>query len=195
MDDMDVKLVRLCPNCGPTSNYDADLKCTACGRATKEEVIAGDVAVVPPAPLAAPPMQQVERVERSKRMCIEYGKEIDVDARFCQYCGMNIPDSRVSETGIVGLAAIGGIFGLHGLGHLTLGRIPMGFLVLFAGWALIAGAVLSYVVGWLPTGETSYFALIGILAVAYILLFVWQVMDANDTARKHNRDYEAHKVA
>lgn len=196
MEQMEVKLVRLCPTCGPTTNYDANLNCLACGAHTKEEVIAGDTGMGPMGPIGpVPVMETTETFQRRKRMCNQYGKEIAPDARFCQYCGIDIPDSRVSESTVTGLAAIGGIFGMHGLGHISLGRMATGFLMLFAGWALIVGAVLSYLKGWVDYGETSYLALIGVLGVAYVFLFVWQVMDAGASARRHNRDYENHKAA
>ena len=111
MEEIEVKLVRLCPNCGPVTEYDADLKCKACGKYTKEEVIAGELAVSPAAAIA----EREGRYEQ-KRMCREYGKEIDANARLCQYCDIKIPDSRVSANTIMAMAVIPGIFGLHGLG-------------------------------------------------------------------------------
>jgi hypothetical protein len=188
MEEMEVKLVRLCPNCGPVTEYDADLKCKNCGQCTKEEVIAGEVGIGPAAAVA----EREERLER-RRMCREYGKEIDMNARLCQYCDINIPDSRVSANTIMALAVIPGIFGLHGLGHITLGRIAIGFLILFAGLALIGGLIACAVTYYYYL-ESAYIALIAILAVAYIFLFVWQVMDASASVGKYNRAYESHKV-
>jgi uncharacterized membrane protein len=71
----------------------------------------------------------------------------------------------------------------------------LGFIALFAGWILIAGALMSYFLGWLEYGETAYIALIAILSVAYILLYIWQVMSTYDLARRRNLDYENHKIA
>jgi hypothetical protein len=138
MEEMEVKLVRLCPNCGPVTDYDANLKCRACGQYTKEEVIAGEVGIGP----AGPIVEREEYMERRRRrVCRQSGKDIADDARVCQYCGINIPDSRVSANTIMALAVIPGIFGLHGLGHIVLGRIAIGFLILFAGLALIGGII------------------------------------------------------
>lgn len=193
MEEQEVKLVRLCPKCGTeTTDYDADFRCSVCGQPTKEQVIAGETGMgpAPPPALAA----EVGRPERKKRMCHAYGKEIDMNARVCQYCGIDIPDSRVTESTTTALAAICGIFGLHGLGHLTLGKIPIGFLILFAGLALIGGIVACAITYWWYF-ESAYIALIAILAVAYIGLFVWQVMDASASARKRNLDYENHAIA
>lgn len=189
MEEIEVKLVRLCPNCGPVTDYDADFKCKACGKYTKEEVIAGELALGPGAAIAG-------REERygQRRMCREYGKEIDMNARVCQYCDIHIPDSRVSSNTIMALAVIPGIFGLHGLGHIILGRIAMGFLILFAGLALIGGLIACAFTYYYYL-ESTYIALIAILAVAYIFLFVWQVMDANASISKYNRAYESHKAA
>jgi hypothetical protein len=192
MEEMEVRLVRLCPNCGSVTEYDADLKCKACGQHTKEEVIAGELPGGPP----GPPMAWEERPsERRMRRCREHGKEIDMDARICQYCGVNIPDARVSENMVTGLAAILGIFGLNGIGHIVLGRMAIGFLIFFAGLALIGGIIACAVTYYYYTMETAYWALIAVLAAAYIFLFVWQVMDANASARKYNLVYENHKVA
>ena len=201
MEETEAKIVRLCvtkgcANYGPTTDYDANEKCNACGKKTKEHVIAG----VDTTPMGAPPPPSWGREEpsepsrRRKRMCHAHEKEIDADARFCQYCGINIPNNPVSETGILGLAAIGGIFGLHGLGHISLGRITIGFLILFGGIALLAGIIACAVQYWLWR-TPDYLTILCVLAVAYIFLFVWQVMDANNSARKHNLDYDNHKKA
>lgn len=189
MEEIEIKLVRLCPNCGPVTDYDADFKCKTCRKYTKEEIIAGELALGPAAAIA-------ERGERygQRRMCRECGKEIDVNARVCQYCDIKIPDSRVSGNTIMALAVIPGIFGLHGLGHIILGRIAIGFLILLAGLALIGGLIACAVMYYYYL-EPTYIALIAILAIAYIFLFVWQVMDANASIGKYNRAYESHKVA
>lgn len=189
MEEIEVKLVRLCPNCGPVTDYDADLKCKTCGQHTKEEVIAGELAVGPTTAIAG----REGRYEQ-KRLCRECGKEIDANARVCQYCDIKIPDSRVSPNTIMALAVIPGIFGLHGLGHIILGRIAIGFLILFAGLALIGGLIACAVTYYYYL-EPTYIALIAILAIAYIVLFVWQVMDVNNSVIKHNRAYESHKAA
>ncbi|MBC8274484.1 MAG: zinc ribbon domain-containing protein [Chloroflexi bacterium] len=188
MEEIEVKLVRLCPNCGTVTDYDTDLKCKTCGQYTKEEVIAGELAVGPAAAIA----EREGRFER-KRMCRECGKEIDMNARVCQYCDIKIPDSRVSANTIMALAVIPGIFGLHGLGHIILGRIAVGFLILFAGLALIGGLIACAITYYYYL-EPTYIALVAILAIAYIVLFVWQVMDANASIGKYTRAYESHKV-
>jgi hypothetical protein len=189
MEEMEVKLVRLCPNHGPVTEYDADFKCKLCGQYTKEEVIAGEVGIGPAAAVA----EGGERYGR-KRVCRECGKEIDTNARVCQYCDIKIPDSRVSANTIMALAVIPGIFGLHGLGHIILGRIAIGFLILFAGLALIGGLIACATMYYYYM-ESTYIALIAILAIAYIFLFIWQVMDSNNSVSKYNRAYESHKVA
>ncbi len=191
MEEMEVKLVRLCPNCGPVTDYDANLKCKACGQYTKEEVIAGEVGIGPPGAIT----EREEHIERKRRMCRERGKEIDMDARVCQYCGTNIPDSRASENTITAMAVIPGIFGLHGLGHIILGRMGIGFLILFAGLAILGGIIACISTYFYYSPETAYMALVAILAVAYVFLFVWQVMDANASVRKYNQVYENHKVS
>jgi RNA polymerase subunit RPABC4/transcription elongation factor Spt4 len=191
MSEIEIKLVRLCPNCGTTTNYDANKVCAVCGKDTKEEVISGDVTIVPPpvSPLSETPA----RAPRKMRMCQEYGKEIDVDTRFCPYHGALIATAPVNEGTIIALAAIGGVFGLHGLGHMIMGKIIPGFIGLFVGWILIAGIVLS-VVQIADTMDPGYGILAGVLGVAYIILFVWQVIDANSSAKKTNYSYENHQV-
>lgn len=192
MEEIEIKLVRLCPKCGPTPNYDANLNCTACGEHTKEEVISGEVGF-PTQPM--PPVSEaiIRRTEQKVRVCQDYGKELDADARFCPYHGTIIATAPVNESMIIGLAAIGGIFGIHGLGHMIMGKIVTAFIVLFVGWALIAGIVFSFI-GIEDYGDPAYGALAGILAVAYIVLFVWQVIDANGNAKKTNHSFENHKV-
>jgi len=193
--NQEVKIVRLCPKCGPTTNYDFNLKCSACGENTKEEVIAGgDIGMAPPPPIATGFGEARMAGQGARRECQAYGKEIPIDTRYCPYCNTAIPDSRVSPQSVNALATIGGIFGMHGLGHISIGNISMGFLALFAGWVLIAGGLLAYFLGWEQYGETTYIALIAILALAYILLFIWQVMSTNSEARKLNQAYEKHRM-
>lgn len=192
MEETRVNVEMTCPNCGPTTNYDVNSKrCNICGQMVKDRYIiieegkeGGGAGPWPPPPPPPP---------RKMRLCRAHEKEIDADAKYCQYCGIPIPTRDVSETGILGLAAIGGIFGLHGLGHISLGRIGIGFLLLFGGIALLAGIITSAVL-YFNWYTPEYIAILCMLAVAYVFLFVWQVMDANNSARRHNENYWNHRA-
>ncbi|MDD5312879.1 MAG: hypothetical protein PHO26_07600 [Dehalococcoidia bacterium] len=189
MGEMEVKLVRLCPNHGPTTNYDANFNCLECGEHTKEEVITGDMAV---STYAAPATTLAEvSAARKKRTCLQFQREIADDARICPYCGISLVDGPVSPETITAVAAAGGVIGIHGLGHMMLGQIAKAFLLLFGGLFLIAGIVVSIIMA-IDLWEDIYVILAIILGVVYIVLFIWQVMDANASARRRNLNFDNH---
>ena len=193
MGEMEVKKVRLCTNHGLTTNYDADFNCLECGEHTREELSTGDKALSPYAAQTPKMAKTQTTLICKKRMCLQYQKDIPEDARICPYCGINLGEGRVVEGTITGVAAAGGIIGIHGLGHMVLGQITKGFILLFGGLILIAGIIISIIMA-IDLWENVYIILAVILGITYIALFVWQVIDANASARKYNLNFENHKA-
>jgi len=191
MGEIEVKLVRLCINHGPTTNYDANFNCVECGEHTKEEVISGDMAITTQGGIMA---ESPAVPARKKRMCTQFGKEIAEDARNCPYCGVSLIGGTVNEGTATGVAAAGGIIGINGLGHLIQGELVKGFILLFGGIILITGIVISIFMA-VDLMDDVYTFLAVILGVIYVALFVFQVIDANASARRHNLSYENHRLS
>ena len=130
----------------------------------------------------------------SKRlMCLQYNKDIPEDSKVCPYCGINLEEGRVKEAIIAGVAAGGGIIGIHGLGHMAMGQIAKGFTLLFEGLILIAGIIISIVMA-IDLWENIYIIVAAILGITYAAFFAWQVIDATTTAKKHNLNLKNHRV-
>ena len=89
------------------------------------------------------------------------------------------PAGWKSEGTTLILAIILGILGLSGVGHLYLGVIGRGVGILIGGLVLL-------IVG---TITTIFFVGIFIL-IAYIPLFIWQIIDARRLCRQYNDYYE-----
>ncbi len=94
------------------------------------------------------------------------------------------------------IAFIGAIFGFPGIGHIYIGRVGRGLLILFSGFALYAltwsaflGGFLGGIFGGarsgLPIFQTGATLAI-ILLVAYFGLLIWQIFDARSLAKKFN---------
>lgn len=132
-------------------------------------------------------------------------------ARFCSNCGANLaaaPGSPAPYPPLYGqsynqpyygysgvqqkdpaiatiLALVAGVFGLMGMGHIYLGRITRGLLILVGGialWFLAVFFLFSGVFG--PTGILWIFSLVCVIAVLGLL--VWQVYDAYTLAKQYN---------
>jgi TM2 domain-containing membrane protein YozV len=83
------------------------------------------------------------------------------------------------------LALVAGIFGLMGMGHIYLGRITRGLIILVSGialWSLSFFFLLAGVFG--PTGFLWILSLVCLIAV--IGLLAWQVYDAHALAKQYN---------
>ena len=74
---------------------------------------------------------------------------------------------------------------------MMLGQIAKAFLLLFGGLFLIAGIIVSIIMA-IDLWEDIYVILAIILGVVYIVLFIWQVMDANASARRRNLNFDNH---
>ena len=97
------------------------------------------------------------------------------------------------------IAFIGGIFALPGIGHIYVGKVGKGIAILILGIVLSVFAIVlifSVVPFTMSTDEATTLenASIGIwipiisavFGIAYIVLFVWQIFNARNLARKFN---------
>ncbi len=95
-----------------------------------------------------------------------------------------------------------GLFGIMGVGHLYLGRIRRGVIILIVG-------LLSWIAIFIPIGilgllgnleessddPTPAIAIFGGLAVGFIgviILFIWQILNARKLCKEYNEYLEQH---
>ncbi len=81
------------------------------------------------------------------------------------------------------LALILGIFGLMGIGHLYVGKLTRGFIILAAG--LVLAAIISITV-FLGFANPAIWAISLIAGIALLLLWIWQTYDAYRLANEYN---------
>jgi TM2 domain-containing membrane protein YozV len=87
------------------------------------------------------------------------------------------------------LAAILGIWGLMGIGHIYVGKIAKGVVFLIVG-IILAGLVwVSFALGFLTLGFGFIFTLI--FAVILVILWIYQIVDAYNLAKMFNREVQS----
>jgi len=87
------------------------------------------------------------------------------------------------------LAALVGMFLIYGVGHIYVGRIGRGLIILFIELAIGVLVVIPLVYG-LAEGEVGFIIPIAILLLADLILWIWQIFDARRVCRDHNRNLE-----
>jgi TM2 domain-containing membrane protein YozV len=133
--------------------------------------------------------------------CSNCGKEVAVDAAFCPSCGYNlkqvpptkwtpsVPLERKSPGTAAVLALILGFIGLLGIGHIYVGRLVRGIVVLIVG---IISLLLTFL-GLIASTEVGFalemegLRILGLFGILYLGLWIWQIFDAYDLAKEFNR--------
>lgn len=77
---------------------------------------------------------------------------------------------------------------MPGIGHIYVGRIGRGLLILFSGLILFIVWIFIFLLSILAGAGGIIGALVlGIIfIVGYIIIWFWQIFDANNLARKYN---------
>lgn len=116
---------------------------------------------------------------------------------YCSSCGINLRTTAIRPPSTIplenknpGLAALlallPGLIGLMGIGHIYVGRIRRGVLLLIGGPFLVitgVGFLLFSVFGFI----TPLIGLVGfVLLLGAIVLWFWQVFNAYSLAKKFN---------
>ena len=130
--------------------------------------------------------------ELLNKICLKCGKENTEESKFCIECGASAgdpsntnttnyrhnPNQRPiqwkSEGTTLVLTVVLGIFGLGGIGHIYLGNISRGIVI------LIVGIILSVVT----------LVTLGIGLVILIPFVIWVVFDARKQCKHHNDHLE-----
>jgi TM2 domain-containing membrane protein YozV len=150
--------------------------------------------------------------------CPRCGTAVSADASFCPSCGQRLqttpqpntapPKPVITESKNPGVAALLalliGLFGVWGIGHVYVGKIGKGLLLLVIGIVLnvlSVGALLLGIIGF-PSTLLGVGSLFGIGLTASILLgivtwvlWVWQTYDAYKLAKEFNAYVQQHGKA
>ena len=136
-----------------------------------------------------PKKQELEEYEKEYMSRLESGSEsrskqvAENNARHSR--NMERPGGWKSESTTLLLAIILGLFGLSGIGHLYVGGMLKGVVILIAGFML--GVVGVFLTVYLP----YVFGILGFMFfIAYIPLYIWQIIDARKLCRYYNDYYE-----
>jgi TM2 domain-containing membrane protein YozV len=90
-----------------------------------------------------------------------------------------MPRKPKKDSGIAALIAlIGGLFGICGLGHIYVGKLARGLVILFAQILLLTVGILLTI--------TIIGSIIGIpLLIVYAIIWIWQIFDASKLAKEY----------
>ncbi len=151
----------VCNSCGKPlkqANANTDSFCSSCGNILPSKYAAclncGHSKTV----VSAPPPPNQNPNQQNPSMGIGYKNE---------------------GTGII-LAAILGLFGLPGVGHMYIGRVGRGVAILIGSWILII------------VGAVTLVFFIGIIfLVIYFVMFIWQILDVKQLCRRYNESIQS----
>lgn len=138
--------------------------------------------------------------------CKQCGTELPSGADKCANCGspaiegtlqttvkMDHPVPYKSPGTAALIALVGGLFGFPGIGHIYVGRLRRGTLILVSGlvfffvsaFMIFAGSVAS--IGRAGSGGLAAGVVLAIaLSIAYIVIWIWQIFNARTLAKKFN---------
>ena len=106
------------------------------------------------------------------------------------------------------IAFLGGLFALPGIGHMYVGKVKKGIVILIGGLILYALVIVmimsaisfqqflsSEISSEITTNNTAIWLQIAVLmfvfGIAYIALLIWQIFDARKLAKKFNESVKA----
>ena len=157
--------------------------------------------------------------------CRKCGKEIETEARFCKFCGGNqgaapiqptVPPTPSSTIGLetknsgfaAVLALLLGFFGLWGVGHIYVGKLTKGIVLLALGvffeWVIgISIGVGFFGSIFVEISDLYYFRYTPVALILGIIMWfaitiggwVWQVYDAYHLAKSYNQYVQQHRRA
>lgn len=103
------------------------------------------------------------------------------------------------------IAFLGGLFALPGIGHIYIGKVGMGIVILVCGFIVYAFTIvlLLFVYSSMNSVFTSsnfsindsvnvpILIFVGIPSISYIALFIWQIFYARELAKEFNESIKA----
>ena len=130
----------------------------------------------------------------------EHSKHIESTPRIVE----QLPYKSPGTTALI--AFLGGLFALPGIGHMYVGKLRRGIIILIGGFVLYVIFIVAFIALAIPfqyndqIGRTEpmsssvfIYALIPgiIFSVAYLAFFIWQIFDARKYAKKFNERVKA----
>ena len=137
--------------------------------------------------------------------CPRCGNESRDEYHYCMHCGLNlrevrspqypyppyrpqpgiypIPDRKDPDIATI-LALLPGLIGIMGIGHLYVGKMMPGLLFLLLGIILGSLAVGTAFLGFMTMG--AGFILTAIILVVYLIILIFQTLEANKLAKHYN---------
>jgi len=142
----------------------------------------------------------ISETKHNESFCPKCGKSVGNENEFCPKCGSGLkgqpqstqnkqfqrPVEWKSESTTLLLSILLGLFGIQGVGHMYVGKIGKGVVILIGSIILLAIAI-----GLTATGIG---AILGVpLIIGYFVMFIWQILDSKKLCGIYNRYLEEHQ--
>lgn len=87
------------------------------------------------------------------------------------------------------IAIIAGVFGFCGIGHIYIGKVLRGVLIMFIGWIPFGIGILVFLAEFISQNDPMIqgLDLSMIFGIVYVILWIIQALDANRLAKKYNK--------
>jgi O-antigen ligase len=87
------------------------------------------------------------------------------------------------------IAIIAGVFGFCGIGHIYIGKVLRGVLIMFIGWIPFGIGIIVFLSEFISQNDSLIggFDLSMIFGIVYVVIWIIQALDANRLAKKYNK--------
>lgn len=87
------------------------------------------------------------------------------------------------------IAIIAGVFGFCGIGHIYIGKVLRGVLIMFIGWIPFGIGILVFLAEFISQNDPMMqgLDLSMIFGIVYVIMWIIQALDANRLAKKYNK--------
>ena len=87
------------------------------------------------------------------------------------------------------IAIIAGVFGFCGIGHIYIGKVLRGVLIMFIGWIPFGIGIIVFFAEFISQNDSLIqgIDLSMIFGIIYVVIWIIQALDANRLAKKYNK--------
>jgi len=87
------------------------------------------------------------------------------------------------------IAIIAGVFGFCGIGHIYIGKVLRGVLIMFIGWIPFGIGIIVFLSEFISQNDSLIggFDLSMIFGIVYVVIWIIQALDANRLVKKYNK--------